>query len=106
VTRGLPDPGRSGQVGLAGAPGSPNGRPDPEQEISIEELVGLIAKLTDLSGRLVWDASKRDGPRRPILDTSRAAASFRFVAKILFEDGLRRAIAWHHARIKAERASV
>jgi len=35
-----------------------------------------------------------------------AAASFRFVAKMLFEDGLRRAIAWHHARIKAERASA
>ena len=77
----------------------------PEQEISIEELVGLIATLTDFSGRLVWDASKADGPRRHMLDTSRAAA-FRFVAKMLFEDGLRRGIAWHHARIKAERASA
>ena len=93
-------------MGLAGAPGSPNGRPDQEREISIGELVGLIGTLTDLSGRLVWDASKPDGPRRHTLDTSRAAASFRFVAKILFEDDLRRAIARHHARIKAERASA
>src|SRR5580765_1861901 len=42
-------------------------------EISIRDLVGLIAKLTSFEGRIVWDASKPDGQPRRMLDTSRAA---------------------------------
>ena len=34
-------------------------------EISIKDLVGLIARLTGFSGRTVWDTTKPDGqPRR------------------------------------------
>jgi len=59
-------------------------------EISIRDLVQLIAKLTGFKGRIVWDASKPDGQPRRMLDTSRAATSFGFVAKTSFEEGLRR----------------
>ncbi len=65
------------------------------QEISIKDLVGLIAKLTGFKGRIVWDATKPDGQPRRMLDTSRAATSFGFVAKTSFEDGLRRTIEWY-----------
>ena len=65
------------------------------QEISIKDLVGLIARLTGFTGRIVWDASKPDGQPRRMLDTSRAATSFGFVAKTSFEDGLRRTIEWY-----------
>jgi GDP-L-fucose synthase len=65
------------------------------QEISIRDLVGLIAKLTGFSGRIVWDATKPDGQPRRMLDTSRAATSFGFVAKTPFEEGLRRTVEWY-----------
>ena len=61
-------------------------------EISIRDLVELIAKLTRFEGRIVWDTSKPDGQPRRMLDTSRAATSFGFVAKTSFEEGLRRTI--------------
>ncbi len=64
-------------------------------EISIKDLVGLIATLTGFTGRIVWDASKPDGQPRRMLDTSRAATSFGFVAKTPFEEGLRRTIEWY-----------
>jgi len=64
-------------------------------EISIKDLVGLIAKGTGFSGRIVWDASKPDGQPRRMLDTSRAATGFGFVAKTPFEEGLRRTIDWY-----------
>jgi GDP-L-fucose synthase len=70
------------------------------QEISIKDLVGLIAKLTGFSGRIVWDASKPDGQPRRMLDTSRAATYFGFVAKTPFEEGLRRAIEWYRGQSK------
>jgi GDP-L-fucose synthase len=65
------------------------------QEISIRDLVSLIARLTGFSGRIVWDASKPDGQPRRMLDTSRAATSFGFVAKTPFEDGLRKTVEWY-----------
>jgi GDP-L-fucose synthase len=65
------------------------------QEISVRDLAELIAKLTGFSGRIVWDASKPDGQPRRMLETSRAAAYFGFIAKTPFEDGLRRTIEWY-----------
>jgi GDP-L-fucose synthase len=75
------------------------------QEIPIRDLVGLIAKLTGFEGKIVWDASKPDGQPRRMLDTSRAATAFGFVAKTPFEDGLRKTIEWYRGRAKAGLAS-
>jgi GDP-L-fucose synthase len=69
------------------------------QEISIKDLVGLIAKLTGFKGRIVWDATKPDGQPRRMLDTSRATTSFGFVAKTSFEEGLGRPIEWYRQRM-------
>jgi GDP-L-fucose synthase len=71
-------------------------------EISIKALVELIAELAGFRGRLVWDASKPDGQPRRMLDTSRAAKYFGFVAKTAFEDGLRRTIAWYRQSLEGE----
>jgi len=70
-------------------------------EISIKDLVGLIATITGFAGRIVWDASKPDGQPRRMLDTSRAATCFGFVAKTPFEAGLRRTIEWYRERTRA-----
>jgi GDP-L-fucose synthase len=64
-------------------------------EISIKELVGLIARHTGFTGRIVWDASKPDGQPRRMLDTARAAKGFGFVAKTSFGEGLGKTIDWY-----------
>jgi GDP-L-fucose synthase len=71
-------------------------------EISIRELVELIAELTGFKGRLVWDTTKPDGQLRRCLDTSRAAHAFGFRARTDFREGLTRTIDWyrqHRARV-------
>jgi len=69
-------------------------------EISIRDLVALIARLTGFTGRIVWDTSKPDGQPRRMLDTSRAATTFGFVAKTPFEEGLRRTIEWYRGSLR------
>ena len=69
-------------------------------EISIKDLVEMIARLTGFKGKLVWDTSKPNGQPRRGLDVSRADALFGFRAKTPFEDGLRRTIEWYQDRQK------
>jgi GDP-L-fucose synthase len=75
-------------------------KPDPVNlgagfEISIKDLVKLIAKLTGFKGEIVWDSSKPDGQPRRMLDTSRAEKEFGFKAKVGFEEGLKKTIDWY-----------
>jgi GDP-L-fucose synthase len=64
-------------------------------EISIKDLVELIAAITNFRGEIVWDTTKPDGQPRRMLDTSRAEKSFGFKAKVSFEEGLRRTVQWY-----------
>lgn len=64
-------------------------------EISIKDLVELIAKLTGFTGKIVWDSSKPDGQPRRCLDTSRAKEYFGFQAHTNFEEGLKKTIDWY-----------
>ncbi len=64
-------------------------------EISIKELVRLIARIIGFKGKIVWDKTKPDGQSRRCLDTSRARKEFGFKAKTQFEEGLRRTIEWY-----------
>jgi len=75
-------------------------KPDPVNigagfEISIKELVGLIAKLINFNGEIKWDTSKPDGQPRRMLDTSKAYQEFGFKAKTDFEEGLKKTINWY-----------
>ncbi|MCZ6834434.1 MAG: GDP-L-fucose synthase [Planctomycetota bacterium] len=63
-------------------------------EITIKDLVELIAKLTGFTGEILWDASKPDGQPRRCLDTDRADSLFGWRATVGFEEGLRRTIDW------------
>ncbi len=67
-------------------------------EISIKELVELIAELTRFKGRITWDPSKPNGQPRRCIDTSRARERFGFQARTDFREGLRRTIEWYRAR--------
>ena len=64
-------------------------------EITIKDLVALIAKLMDFHGEIVWDHSKPDGQPRRMLDVSRAEKLFGFRAKTKFEEGLKATIDWY-----------
>ncbi len=69
-------------------------------EISIKELVELIARLTGFEGKIVWDITKPNGQPRRKLDTSRAEAKFGFKSNTSFEEGLRRTIDWYCSQRK------
>lgn len=66
-------------------------------EISIRDLVQLIARYTGFSGQIVWDASKPDGQPRRCLDASRAEELFGFRATTPFEEGIQRTIEWYQS---------
>ena len=66
-------------------------------EVTIRELVELVAEVTGFTGEIRWDASKPDGQPRRALDTSRAREQFGFVARTSFEDGLGATIDWYGA---------
>jgi GDP-L-fucose synthase len=65
-------------------------------EISIKDLVELIANLTGFKGKIVWDTSKPDGQPRRCLDTQKAEKEFGFKAKTSFKDGLEKTIKWYN----------
>ncbi len=75
-------------------------KPDPVNlgagfEISIKDLVELIAKLTGFKGEIIWDTTKPDGQPRRCLDTTKAEKEFGFRAKTDFETGLKKTIEWY-----------
>ena len=75
-------------------------KPDPVnlgagKEISIRDLVTIIRKHTGFTGKIHWDTTKPDGQPRRCLVTSRAEKEFGFVAKVPFEEGLKRTVEWY-----------
>lgn len=66
-------------------------------EISIKDLVNLIAQLTEFEGDIVWDTSKPDGQPRRRLDISKGERLFGFKARTSFEEGLRNTIEWYRS---------
>jgi GDP-L-fucose synthase len=75
-------------------------KPDPVnlgtgKEITIRELISLIARLVEFEGEIVWDTTKPDGQPRRCLDTSRAESEFGFRARIPLEEGIKQTIDWY-----------
>jgi GDP-L-fucose synthase len=68
------------------------------REITVRDLVGLIAELTGFRGEIRWDHSKPDGQPRRCLDVSRAEAAFGFRAETTFREGLERTVAWYRSQ--------
>jgi GDP-L-fucose synthase len=65
------------------------------REITVRDLVQMIARLCEFDGEVRWDASQPDGQPRRMLDTSRAKERFGFAAATEFETGMRRTIDWY-----------
>ena len=69
------------------------------REITIKDLVTLIAQLTNFDGQIVWDTSKPDGQPRRCLNTDRAKREFGFEAKTSFVLGLQKTIEWYRQNL-------
>ena len=64
------------------------------QEISIRDLVCLVAKLVGFAGEIRWDPTKPDGQPRRCLDVTRAQEQLGWSAVVPFEKGLQQTIDW------------
>ncbi|RJP57094.1 MAG: GDP-L-fucose synthase [Candidatus Auribacter fodinae] len=85
-------------------------KPDPVNigsgmEISICDLVLLIAELTGFKGTIIWDSSKPDGQPRRCLDTTKASEEFGFTAETSFLVGMEKTILWYRDSIKTDKTS-
>jgi GDP-L-fucose synthase len=77
-------------------------KPDPinlgmGREITIRDLLTLVAKLSGFTGNIVWDPTKPDGQPRRCLDVSRARESLGWSASTSLEDGLVKTIEWYRS---------
>jgi GDP-L-fucose synthase len=80
-------------------------KPDPvnlgsASEISIKDLVTLIADVTGFRGKITWDTSQPNGQPRRKLDTSRAEREFGFRSHTDFRAGLKRTVEWYENCLK------
>lgn len=76
------------------------------REVTIRELVALIARLTEFRGSIQWDTSKPDGQPRRCVDVSRAEKEFGFRADTPLEVGLSRTIEWYREQRRWRRNSA
>jgi GDP-L-fucose synthase len=74
------------------------------KEITIKDLVLLIARLCGFKGEIAWDATKPDGQPRRCLEVSNAKKFLGFEAVTDFETGLGRTIEWYRASRKTPAA--
>jgi GDP-L-fucose synthase len=65
------------------------------QEITIRDLVHLIAELSGFNGRVEWDSSQPDGQPRRCLDITKAQHEFGFRAQTTLQAGLKNTIEWY-----------
>lgn len=73
------------------------------EEISIKDLVTVIAEETGFEGNIVWDTAKPNGQPRRKLDTQRAKETFGFESTTSFREGLRQVIDWYQQERQAVR---
>ncbi|MBI1870775.1 MAG: GDP-L-fucose synthase [Chlamydiae bacterium] len=71
-------------------------------EITIKDLIFLIAELTGFKGKIVWDHTKPNGQPRRSLEISQAENEFSFKAKTPFREGLKRTIEWYRSKMVNE----
>jgi GDP-L-fucose synthase len=71
------------------------------QEITIRDLVHLIAELSGFKGQVEWDTSQPDGQPRRCLDITKARHEFGFLAQTTLSAGLKNTIAWYEKTFPA-----
>ena len=74
------------------------------REITIKDLVEIIAGLAGFEGQIRWQSEKPDGQPRRQLDTTRAFERFGFRAQTSLAEGLRQTIDWYETAFMARGA--
>ena len=72
-------------------------------EISMRDLASKIGDKVGFRGEIVWDTSRPNGQPRRMLDVSRAKERFGFAAKVSFDEGLDKTIAFWREHMQGER---
>jgi GDP-L-fucose synthase len=67
----------------------------------MRDLADKIASKVGFRGQIVWDTSRPNGQPRRMLDVSRARERFGFSAKVSFDEGLDKTIAFWRANAVA-----
>lgn len=70
------------------------------EEISIKDLVELLAKIMRYKGEIRWNTTKPNGQPRRLLDISKAEEKCNFRSKIPLEKGLKETISWYLSQRK------
>ena len=71
-------------------------------EVSIRELVELIAHHTGFKGPISFDASKAGGDSRRLASSAKSRDLIGFRPEIDLEEGMRRTVAWYRKKLKAQ----
>lgn len=66
-------------------------------EISIADLVRVIADVMDYQGEIEWDANMPDGQPRRCLNVGRATQLLGWKATTPFREGIQQTVAWYQA---------
>lgn len=69
------------------------------EEITIRNLVDLIAKKLDYDGQVNWDKTKPDGQPKRRLDIKKALTEFGFKAAVELDKGLDHTIEWYYKNV-------
>ena len=68
-------------------------------EISVRELVELVARFSEFKGDIVYDTSKSGGDARRCTSVDKAQALIGFQAQVSMSDGLRRTVEWYREQL-------
>jgi len=69
-------------------------------EISIRDLVSLVAEITGYKGDIVWDSSRPDGQPRRCVDTAKAGRMLGWHASTDLSNGLKQTFEWYESRFQ------
>ena len=65
-----------------------------EREVTIKDLVSIIARIMNYEGKIVWDTTKPNGQPRRCVSNKRAAEKLGFRPLVTLEEGLTKTIDW------------
>jgi GDP-L-fucose synthase len=65
------------------------------KEVTIKNLVDIVAELAGFKGEIVWDKSRPDGQPRRCLDVAKAKVEFGYAAKTDLTTGLKATLEWY-----------
>jgi UDP-glucuronate 4-epimerase len=68
------------------------------EEVTVNEVIAMLARLLDVSPHLRTEAARPGDQRRTLADTTRAQEAFGYRPMVGAEEGLRAQIAWHVER--------